>query len=163
MIPTIQVDATKAFAKFSDAGIPESVRRNLRSMLPPLGKAVGASVDAKLDTQLKSRTTLTTNQEMREPTSGRSITMRVWVTSPTGGGLLPRWIEEGTKGHGPVEAPFLVFQIDGEWIRTKFVKGMFGGDMQGLHYMENTLAEMESEIVDTLTQAVRQGAQEANG
>ncbi len=152
MEPTITVDARQAYARFSESGIPEQVRNNLRRLLPQLGKDVGAAVDAKLASGLKSRNTLTTNMLMKE--NPRQLTVTVSVTSPTGGGMLPKWIEEGTRGHGPVTAPFLVFQIDGQWIRTKFVKGMFGGDMQGLHYMENAMQEMEPQIVDTLHTAV---------
>lgn len=34
------------------------------------------------------------------------------------------YLRKGTRAHGPVTAPFLVFRIDNKWIRTKRVRGI---------------------------------------
>jgi HK97 gp10 family phage protein len=36
------------------------------------------------------------------------------------------YLEFGTRAHGPKTAPFLVFQIGTQWIRTKRVRGIVG-------------------------------------
>ncbi len=38
----IDVDARKALARFSPSGIPESVRKNLRSIIPDLTRRLGS-------------------------------------------------------------------------------------------------------------------------
>ena len=52
------------------------------------------------------------------------------------------YIEYGTQGHGPKTAPFLVFKTDdGNWIRTKWVRGIDG------HYMiKNALMRLSGRI-----------------
>jgi|SRR5215831_1951416 len=157
MIPTITVDARQAYARFSQAGIPNQVRNNLRALLPQLGKRFGDSVESKLDSDLKSRTTLTVKKLMVENPS--NITMRISMISPSAEGLLPTYLESGTRAHGPVTANFLHFFIDGNEIFTKWVKGV--GERQlgrsgGYKFMERTLAEFESNIVGTLDRAVKE-------
>lgn len=34
------------------------------------------------------------------------------------------YLEHGTRAHGPTSAPFLVFKIGNQWIRTKRVRGI---------------------------------------
>ena len=65
MAMTVTVDATKALARFSPAGIPAQVRNNLRMAIPPLMRALGAQVDSNL-AALKSRTRLKTTEVMME-------------------------------------------------------------------------------------------------
>ena len=155
MTPTVQIDASKALARFSQAGIPEAVRSNLRRMLPSLGKAVGASVEAKLDSKLKSRRSLTVRKEMVEnPTA---IYARINVMSSRNP-LLPLWLEEGTKAHPIVarNAPALAFFWE-RMGRMMIVKSVMHPGTPAFGFMAETRAEMGPSIVSAITEAVRDG------
>ena len=154
MQPTIQVDATKAFAKFSDAGIPQAVRNNLRAVLPQLGQQVGAGAEHRLDSGLKSRTTITINKQMVENPS--QISVRIFATSPTANGLLPSYLESGTRPHPITGNPWLAFFWDkiGQFVALPRVNHP---GFAGIHYMQNTMAEQEPNIVNTVSEAVKRG------
>jgi len=168
VVPEIKVDARQALAKFSRAGIPESVRNALRRTLPDLGKLVGARVEHALDTQLKSRQNLRVTKEMREnPTQ---ITARVavtWVGDPKKR-MVPQWLESGTRPHeiwatgarggaGPKALFFYWEKIGANFIGPR----VFHPGFKGIQYMETTMALMEPQIVDVIKKAAIDGAKSA--
>lgn len=159
MIPTVTVDARAVTARFSPAGIPESVRKNLRAVLPDLTKRLGARVEAKLDTELKSRTNLKVEKLMREdPTKVVGQVRTVW-TGDSAKSFIPQILETGAKAHPifPVNASALSFF----WARIgqhMILKSVFHPGFPGINYMQRSFQEMETEIFDSMTRAVRAGA-----
>jgi hypothetical protein len=157
---TVQVDASRALAKFSRAGIPESVRRNLRAVIPDLTKRLGAAVDANLDARLKTRRRLTVKKEMVEnPTA---LYGRVTTVANPGPALLPLWLEEGTRPHeiAAKNASALFFFWEKMGKNVAFQRVMHPG-FPGVHFSRDAFQSMESEIVESLSQAVRAGARAA--
>jgi hypothetical protein len=157
---TVKVDATKAIAKFSPAGIPESVRRNLRGVIPDITKRLGAAVDANLDARLKTRRRLTVRKEMVEnPTA---LYGRVTTVANPGPVLLPLWLEEGTKPHeiAAKNASALFFFWEKIGKNVAFKRVMHPG-FAGIHYSADAFKAMEAQIVSSLSQAVRAGAKAA--
>src|SRR5229473_3267099 len=154
---TVKVEATQALAKFSPAGIPESVRRNLRAMIPDLTKRLGAAVENNLNTGLKSRRRLQVKKEMVENPTALYGRVRTIATSPPQ--LLPLWLEEGTKPNeiAARNASALFFFWEKMGKNVAFRRVMHPG-FAGIHYMGNAFAAMEAEIVAGLTRAVREGA-----
>lgn len=157
MIPvTITMDATRALARFSEAGIPAAVRTNLRRILPDLTKQLGARVDEKLDAGLRTRRRLQTKTELVEnPTT---IAGRVSVAATAEPRLLPRWLESGTRAHPIVatNAPALVFF----WERLGRVvafKSVWHPGYPGLFYMRDAFQDMEAQILGGIEGAVRAG------
>lgn len=156
VIPTIDVNFEKVFARFSPAGIPESVRSNLRSVLPDLTKEIGGAVDEKLSSQLKSRTSLETKKELVEnPTTIYGSVRVISSKNP----LLPQWLETGTRPHdiaarnGKVLAFF--------WPRIggmAFFPKVHHPGFKGIQYMATTFSEYEDKIAATITKAVQTGA-----
>jgi hypothetical protein len=154
---TITVNSAGALAKFSPAGIPESVRRALRQVLPPLTIRLAAKVDEKLDA-LKSRTTLRTKPELVEnPTAlyGR-VTVSAMAPSPS---MLPAWLDAGTRPHeiAARNAGALFFYWEKLGTNAMFRKVNHPG-FAGIFFKDAALADMQTEIVDTIGQAVREGA-----
>lgn len=160
MIPTVTVDARQALARFSERGIPENVRTALRTMLPGLMKRFGRRVDERLESGLKTRRTLQTKAELVE--NPRQIVGRVRViytgADPTKK-LLPQWLESGTRPHEirakHAKALFFFWERTGVFFIGPRV--MHPG-FKGIKYMENTLLELEPEIVDVIGTAGRMGA-----
>lgn len=157
ILPEINVNMSSVMAKFSPAGIPETVRNNLRRVLPDLTKEIGRAVDDKLSSQLKSRTSLETKKELVEnPTS---IFGRVRVTSSRNP-LLPEWIEKGTRPHEikakNVNALHFMWPVMGGFV---FFKSVHHPGTKAMQFMETTFGEFEPQIVSRLTEAVRQGVE----
>lgn len=157
---TVQVDASRALARFSPAGIPESVRRNLRAIIPDITKRLGAAVDANLDARLKTRRRLTVRKEMVEnPTA---LYGRVTTVANPGPALLPLWLEEGTRPHeiAAKNASALFFFWEKMGRNVVFRRVMHPGT-PAFHYSTDAFKAMEAEIVASLSQAVRMGARAA--
>jgi len=58
-------------------------------------------------------------------TTGRNISGRVFIDEDRAPYGIFQYL--GTRGHGPVTAPFLVFQTrGGQWVKTKWVRGIKG-------------------------------------
>lgn len=155
----VKVDARRALAKFSPAGIPEAVRSNLRRVIPGLTKQLGALVERKLEAGTKSRTRLTVKKEMVENQNEILGRVRTVWTGPVSKALVPLWLEEGTKPHviEAKNASVLAFY----WPK---IAGMFFGPRvnhpgtQPIWYSRDSLAEMKGTIRTALTSAVREGA-----
>ncbi len=160
MIPTVTVDARGAIAKFSPSGIPEYVRNNLRQIIPDLTKRLGARVEQRLDTELKSRKRLTVTKEMIEnPTK---IVGRVQTIATAEPKLLPQWLETGTKAH-PIFAKNAV-ALSFFWPklgRNVMFKSVWHPGFPGINYMQNSFRDMETEIFASMTAAVTRGVREA--
>jgi hypothetical protein len=160
VIPTITVDATKALARFSRAGIPEDVRNNLRRILPDLTKRLSASVEDKLDTELRSRRRLEVRKLMREdPTKIIGQVQTVATAEPR---MLPRWLDTGTRPHlitaRNASALFFFWEKMGRWVSFHSV---WHPGFPGLNYMQRSFQEMEDEIFRSIEEAARSGAREA--
>lgn len=157
MIPTISVDARQAYARFSESGIPENVRKSLRQMLPQLVRRVGAALDRRLDSELKSRTNLAVRRELVEDPKRVAGRIRLEWTGVSTKAMVPQWLEEGTSPHeiAAVRARALYFFWDRIGAYAMFKKVMHPGT-RPYRLAENTLVEMEPDIVATLTEAVRE-------
>lgn len=151
MIPQITVNAQQAYARFSPAGIPEQVRKNLRALLPGLGQRVGGQIESRLNTELKSRQSLTVSKLMIENPS--ALYLQITVKSSKNP-MLPTWLESGTRPHEILGRPLLSFWWEKMGFQFIGPRVMHPG-FAGIHYAENTLAAMESEIVDTLSNATK--------
>jgi hypothetical protein len=147
----IEVDLSKALVRLSDAGIPESVRTNLRRLIPPLANNMVAAINNRLNTQLKSRNTIEVTEVMRENPS--RITATIAIESPSAGGLLPTFLELGTKPHEilPVNAQMLHFVLGG--VIEVFARRVDHPGTKPYLFMQDTLAEFMGDIQDTLDQA----------
>jgi hypothetical protein len=157
----IKVNSSGALAKFSPAGIPEAVRRALRRVLPQLTIKLGAKVDDLLGSGLKSRTTLrTTPQLIENPTAlyGR-VTISAVAPSPS---MLPAWLDTGTRPHviAARNANALYFFWEKLGKNVSFRQVNHPG-FAGIQYRDAAIASMSGEIVDTISQAVREGAASA--
>lgn len=159
---TVKVDAgQRVFARFSRAGIPESVRRNLRAMVPDLTKRLGAAVDANLDAGLKSRTGLQVKKEMVEnPTAlyGRVTTVAI-NGRPA---MLPVWLEEGTAPHviAAKNASALFFFWDKVGANVMF-KSVNHPGFSGIRFMGNAFDAMQDDIKQGIQDAVARGLRAA--
>lgn len=158
MTPTIQVDATKAFAKFSPSGIPLSVKNNLRQVLPSLGLQLGRLVNAKLDNELKSRKNINVTQEMRETTNAIYVQVAAKWLGPAASKMVPQVLESGSRPHeiAARNAGALFFFWDKAGTNVMFKRVQHPG-FPGIHYMANSLAEMNADIITTLRKAVVDG------
>jgi len=162
MIPEIQVDARKALLKFSDAGIPEGIRRNLRTVIPDLTKRLGASVEAKLNSELKSRKNIDVKKEMVESPTYLYGRVRVVWTGDQKSNMVPAVLDTGAKAHlieaKPGSALFFFWEKLG--INAAF-KAVHHPGFAGINYMQRSLDEMQSEIVNALQKAAQNGAKAA--
>ncbi len=153
---TVKVDDRAAMARFGPSGIPESVRKNLRAIIPNLTKRLGALVDANLTGGLKTRRRLQVKSEMVENPS--ALYGRVRTISTSEPFFLPNILETGAKAHiiRGINRPdkLLFFEIGGHLISKHEVNHP---GFPGIHYAGNALAAMESEIINGITQAVRNG------
>lgn len=157
---TLKVDASLAIKKFSPEGVPDAVRRNLRAMLPQTVRKVAASVDTKLNTDLKSRRRLEVQQQIVE--NPKEIYGRVRVIATADPRMLPTWLEEGTKAHEIVATNASALAFFWEKVgKDVFFKSVHHPGFAGIQYMQRTLAEMRDEITSDLTTAVRDGARKA--
>jgi hypothetical protein len=151
---TVKVDDQQAMARFGPSGIPESVRKNLRALIPNLTKRLGAQVDANLNAGLKTRRRLQVKSQMVEnPSSLYGQVTTIATSEPV---MLPTWLESGTKAHAieARNAKALYFFWDKMGRNVAFRRVMHPG-FPGIHYTGNALEAMRSEIIDGITQAVR--------
>lgn len=160
MIPEIKVDARRALARFSQAGIPEAVRRNLRTVIPDLTKRLGAQVEARLNSGLKSRTRLKVEKQMREDPSkitGRVAT--VW-TGDSSKDFIPQILESGAKAHviEAKNAGSLAFLWPKVGPGMFFFRKVNHPGFPGIFYMRESFKAMQAEISKSMTKAVRDGA-----
>lgn len=156
--PEIKVDASRAIARFSPAGIPEGVRASLRGVIPDLTKRLGAQVDRNLDAGLRSRTRLTVRKEMVEDPRKIIGRVRTVWTGAAAQNMVPQVLESGSKAHeiAARNAPTLAFF----WAKmgmTVFFRRVWHPGFAGIHYMENAFGAMSGEIRTGLTQAVKTG------
>lgn len=162
---TIEMDATRAMARFGPSGIPMRVRENLRRLIPPLTRDIGSTVDSKLASGLKSRRRLETKIEMVE--NPREIYGRVRVvwTGEAEKSFIPIILESGAAPHiiqarnamvhGTKNGRVLSFywpRIGGQ----AFFPRVNHPGFAGIHYMHETFAEMEAEIRERLNAGIRE-------
>ena len=162
MIPTITVDARKALLKFSPAGIPEQVRKNLRTVIPDLTKRLGLLAEEKLNTELKSRKNIDIKKEMVEsPTYLYGRVRAVW-TGPSKSSMVPAVLDTGAKAHWieakPGGALFFFWEKLGKNVAFQRV---WHPGFGGINYMQRSLDEMHDEIVNGLLKAAKDGAKAA--
>jgi len=151
---TVKVDASQAMLKFGPAGIPESVRRNLRAIIPDLTKRLGAKVEAGLNSELKSRNRLQVKKEMVENPS--TLYGRVTLVTTSEPKLLPQWLEEGTRPHEirARNASALFFFWEKMGANVAFQRVQHPGT-RAYRFVGNAFDAMEAEIKDALTHAVK--------
>lgn len=155
----VKVDPA-ALVRFSPAGIPESVRRNLRVAIPPLVRELMSRVDDNLSA-LKSRTNLKTDGTMVENPTKIVGHVGVSWTGKTEANMVPQILETGAKPHviraRNAKALSFFWDVVGGQV---FFKQVNHPGFPGIRYMERAFQSMQSEIVDKVTQAVTQGARE---
>jgi hypothetical protein len=153
---SIDIDSSRAMARFGPSGIPMRARENLRALIPPLTRQIGAAVDAKLG-KLKSRDRLQTKIEMVENTREIYGRVRVVWTGESEKSFIPVVLESGAAPHviEAKNARALAFF----WPRVGkqvFFKSVNHPGFPGIHYMHDTFAEMEDEIRARLNSGMRQ-------
>lgn len=154
----IKMDAGRAFARFSKAGIPEAVRNNLRRTLPQLTKRLGTEIEAAMDRDLKSHDNLAVTKQMIEnPTTISGRVQLVWTGSQAKR-MVPVWLEGGTRPHEIVarNAKALSFFWPRVGARVAFKRVMHPGT-RPYKLVENAMMRMEPDIVQTLINAVNEG------
>lgn len=158
----IKIDATNALARFSPSGIPEQVRKNLRAAIPPLMRELTAHIDDNLSA-LKSRTHLQLRGgpqgQMVENAQGITGRAEMTWTGDPKASMVPQVLETGARPHviRAVNAKALAFVWNGVQV---FFRQINHPGYPGIHYMERAFQSMQTEIVDKLTRAVRDGANE---
>lgn len=154
-IPTITVDARRALARFSPAGIPEEVRARLRSVLPGIGRRLAGGVDAKLDSDFKSRTRLRVTAEMRENQNEIFVEVAVKWTGEQSARMVPAVLDTGSKPHeiAAKNAPVLFFFWEKMGKNVAFTRVHHPG-FPGTQYMKRTLGEQQRDITETLKRNV---------
>ena len=149
----IKVDTTHAIAKFDR--IPVAVRDNLRAVIPDLTRALGRLVNAKLDSELKSRNRLNVTEEMHE-----NPNYIYGIVGLVGGPpeFLPNIIETGAQPH-PIEGnPILAFFWE-KLGQQVFFRHVNHPGFKGIRAMERSLDEMRGEIVAKITETTHATAQ----
>ena len=159
---TVTVDTRSAMTRFSPAGIPEQVRKNLRAAIPPLMRALSAQIDSNLG-ELQSRTHVQLKggpqgQMVENATQIIGRAEAIWTGDPKAA-MVPQVLETGARPHviEAKNASALAFfwpVIGG----MAFFKKVNHPGFRGIHYMQNAFDSMRSTIVDTLTKAVNDGA-----
>jgi hypothetical protein len=161
----IKVDTRQAIAKLDR--IPVQVRDNLRSVIPDLVRKLAGLVNIKLNTELKTRSSLNVAQELRE---SEKYILGVVRTESSKLPELPGYLEEGTRAHEITGSP-LAFQwpnapggvaaLFPNSFPTVFFRHVSHPGFKGIHYMARSLSEMEDEIRERITTAAKTGAGEA--
>lgn len=156
----IKVDTTRAVAKMNR--VPVAVRDRLRSVIPDLTKALGRAVDAKLDTELKSRTRLKVGQYMVEGPREIYGSVKLEWTGAAEQAMVPNIIESGARAHEivAVNARALSFFWERVGQQVMFKRVMHPG-FPGIHIMERTFGEQRDKIVADIQAAAKEGAKEA--
>jgi len=159
----IKIDATRALARFSPAGIPEQVRSNLRGVIPPLLRELSARINSNLG-KLKSRKNVQIKGgegEMIENAEGITGNVEMIWTGDPKASMVPQILETGARPHviRAVNAKALAFfwPVVG---RQVFFRQVNHPGFPGIHYAENAFNSMRTEIVNKLTNAVQQGVKE---
>lgn len=162
MVVQVKVDATKALARFSPAGIPVQVRNNLRQVIPPLMRDLTARIDANLSV-LKSRTHVQIQGGrqgvMIENAQGiTGVAEMIW-TGDEKASMVPAVLESGSKPHviRAVNAKTLAFFWD-KVGKTVFPRQVMHPGFPGIHYMERAFEAMKPRIVVEIEKAVKEGA-----
>lgn len=160
----IKVDANRALARFSPSGIPEQIRRNLRAAIPDLLRDLSGRIDANLSV-LKSRKNLQLKggpqgQMVENANEIVGIAQMTWTGDPKAS-MVPQVLETGARPHKirAVNAKALSFF----WPKVGsqvFFKEVNHPGFPGIRYMERAFESMQTKIVDRLTQAVKDGANE---
>lgn len=160
----IQVNAQSALARFSPAGIPEQVRRNLRATIPGLLRSLAAEVNRNLDSGLKSRARVQIDKGQGEMVeNARGITGRmemIWTGDPSAS-MVPQVLESGARPH-VIEAKnagalYFYWPVVGANV---FFRKVNHPGFPGIRYMQNAFEGMKSEIVGKLEESVKDGARE---
>lgn len=163
MMPTVEVDARRALARFSPAGIPNAVRRNLRAVIPDLTRNLAALVNSKLDSDLQSRRRIGVTEQMIEnPTEIKGRVQATW-TGDSSKSFVPTILESGAKAHeiAAVNAKSLAFLWPKVGPGMFFFKSVWHPGFPGIHYMRDSFAEQKGAIRDAVQKAVVAGANEA--
>lgn len=156
---TVTVDAKTALAHFSPAGIPEGIRRQLRSVIPGLTRRLGALVERRLESELKSRRRLTVQKQMIE--NRTMIVGRVsvkWTGDPRSA-MVPAVLDTGAKAHviAAKNGKALAFFWP-KMGRNVLFKQVHHPGFAGIFYAQRSLADMSGEIEQAINSAVRDGA-----
>jgi hypothetical protein len=168
MTVEVKVDATRALARFSPAGIPEQVRANLRNAIPPLMRELTARIDSNLAV-LKSRTHLQIKGgpqgEMVENAEGITGVAEMGWTGDARASMVPEVLESGSKEYVIRGNPVLAFPWPNAPIPQPkggifFFRQVTHKATTGIHYMENAFNSMRAEIIDKITAAVQSGTKE---
>lgn len=154
---TIRVDATRAYAKIDS--ITPRIRDQLRKVIPDLTRQLGAAVNSKLASELKSRKTLNVAQELHETTRQIYGLVRLEAADPSPA-LLPTYLEEGTRPHEIAGNPILAFYWDKMGADVFFRRVQHPGT-KAYQFMARTFAEQREDIVNEIEDAVATGAREA--
>jgi len=180
---TVEVDATRAFARFGEGGIPLEVRNNLRKILPDLTKKFAGIVSGKLDTQLKSRRSLKVKDEIFDTTKNEiygkvsvvasmgTITPNFLVNAMAAKEMLPRWLESGTKSHEirARNVNYLHWTVAGgvagaaagsrsSGVSDRFAKVVHHPGFKGIHYMQTTFDDFKAGFIEAISKAAKEGA-----
>jgi len=78
---------------------------------------------------------------------------------------IARFLETGTRGHGPKRKKYMTFSIDGKFIRTKFVKGIRATrwlTSAGERALPEAERELQSAVERVLAAAVTQRVKAVN-
>jgi len=153
---TVRLDAADALRAFDVSGMPAAIRNNLRRTIPDLTKRLGAKIEEKLNTELKSRTRLKVDKQVKETSSGEisgSVTVR-W-TGDSSKDFIPIILDTGARAHEirarNASALFFFWEKVGANVMFKSVQHP---GFPGIHYMQRSLAEMETEIKNSIQDAV---------
>lgn len=153
----IKVDARQALAKLNR--VYAATREALQENIPPLLEELAARVNDKLDSELKSRTHIEVDTQMKGGDRFIFGTVTARWTGDTNASMVPQVLESGARAH-PIEAVHakaLAFF----WNRLGqdvFFKRVWHPGFPGIYYMERSAEEMRDEIRQTIKDAVQLSA-----
>lgn len=163
MAVQVKINDEAVLRKYSPSGIPVEVRNNLRRTIPDLVRRLGASVESKLDSELKSRTHVVVDKFMHDSTKDGiygEVTAR-W-TGDSSKSFIPTILESGAKAHEirakNASALFFFWEKLGKNVMFKKV---WHPGFPGIFFMERSFHEMQEEIIESISDAVRAGANKA--
>lgn len=163
---TVEVNGARALARFSPAGIPEAVRKNLRAAIPGLLRELAGQVNSNLSV-LKSREHVQIDRGegvMIENASGITGQLDMIWTGDQAASMVPLILESGAVPHviEAVNVSALAFNWPALGGQVFFKKVNHPG-FPGIHYMQNAFDKLRPEIVQKIEDAVRAGAAEGEG
>lgn len=153
----IKVDARQALAKL--ARVNSEIRSALQQTIPILLQEVADRVNQKLDSQLKSRSNIEVDTQMKGGDRYIFGTVTARWTGDSGKSFVPQILESGARPH-PIEA-ISAKALAFFWERLGqdvFFKRVWHPGFPGIFYMERTADEMRDEIRQTIADAVRLSA-----